>query len=108
MPTLKDVPAGACVEERSYCSDYEPGKTEKCKHRQQCIPESKLKQSAINALIKQKGRTLGNPKKLSYKYQIVVPPGARDLLEVSQGEELQFYEYQGSICLLKVKKESSK
>jgi bifunctional DNA-binding transcriptional regulator/antitoxin component of YhaV-PrlF toxin-antitoxin module len=53
--------------------------------------------------LQREGKPLGKPKKLSQKYQIVLPPGARDLLKVAAGEELQFWEFHGSIIITKNK-----
>lgn len=54
------------------------------------------------------GHPLGKPKKLSGKFQVVIPPGARDLLKATEpGEELQFWEYHGSVILVKAKQEVS-
>ncbi len=51
--------------------------------------------------IRREVRALGKPKKLSQKYQIVIPPSARDLLKVSAGDQLQFWEYRGLIIVTK-------
>ncbi len=57
--------------------------------------------SQMKSDLQREGKPLGKPKKLSQKYQIVLPPGARDLLKVSAGEELQFWEFHGSIIITK-------
>ncbi len=51
--------------------------------------------------LQREGKPLGKPKKLSHKYQIVLPPAVRDLLGVKEGEDVQFWEYHGSIIITK-------
>jgi hypothetical protein len=40
MPSLKTVPAGACPEDRAYCSDFKLGSNGKCKFSKYAVTVS--------------------------------------------------------------------